>query len=102
MGRVAAQVADFVFFFPGGHGAIEVKCLAHNTRLAKAKVPQLAKLRKRHLAGGRCFIVTYHSTTGKWRCVPAHTLDPGAASWDLSPWPLHDSAAQALEGFADV
>lgn len=101
MGRVAAQVADFAFFAPGIHGVIEVKTSGHDFRLARAKLSQLPRMRKRFLAGGRCFVVVYHSTMKKWRKVPIQLLDPAATSWDLSGFAEYDAVAEALHGFAD-
>lgn len=101
MGRVAAQVADFAFFTVDAHGVIEVKTCAHDFRLARAKLSQLPRMRKRFLAGGRCFVVVYHSTTKKWRKVPIQLLDQGATSWDLAGFTEYDTVAEALHGFAD-
>lgn len=100
-GRMKAMPADFDFHTPLTHGLLEVKETKHDFRLTRAKVPQLPKLLKRHKAGGRCYVVTYHSETGKWRCVPAHHLDPGATSWDLSGYALYDNVVDALRGFLD-
>ena len=102
MGRVAAQVADFAYFFTHGHGAIEVKTVAHDFRLARAKVTQFPKLMKRHRAGGRCLVLVYHSTLLRWRKVPVHLLDPSAPSWDLRAFEEHPALAGALKGFADA
>ena len=102
MGRIAAQVADFSFFATGVHGTIEVKTVAHDFRLARAKVTQLPKMMKRHLSGGRCFVLVFHSTANTWRKVPVQLLDPAAASWDLSAFEEHPTAAAALKGFADA
>jgi hypothetical protein len=96
-GRVSAQVADFAFFFPCGHGAIEVKTIAHDFRIARSKVPQLPKLRKRTLAGGHCFLLVYHSTNKAWRAVRVQNLAPDVPSWDLSGFAPYTSADAAVE-----
>lgn len=52
MGRMKAMPADFEFFAPGVHGLIEAKETEHDYLLHPSKVPQLARLKKRILAGG--------------------------------------------------
>jgi hypothetical protein len=94
-GRMKAMPADFEFCMPGAHGLLEIKETAHAFRLSKSKVPQLAKLRLRTFAGGKCVLVVYHSVNKEWRCVDSNLLDPAASSWDLSlftPYERLDSA----------
>ena len=98
MGRMKAMPADFEFFTPTCHGLLEVKETEHDFRLSRSKVTQLPMMKKRALAGGRCFVVVFHSVAGRWRRVDAAHLDPGASSWDLSGYPTHPSAAEALYG----
>lgn len=102
MGRMKAMPADFEFFRGHIHGLLEIKQTAHDFRLSKSKFPQMAMMRKRHLAGGRCIVLVYHSELKAWRYVPVQDLDPSATSWDLSDYPLFDSVDDALEGFTDA
>lgn len=99
-GRVAAQVADYAFFMPRHHGVIEVKETEHEFRLPRAKLTQLPKMRKRHLAGGECIVIVYHSTIDKWR-VPDFqwVMVNEAPSWDLSQFPTFHNAEDALRSF---
>lgn len=96
-GRVAAQVADFAFFMPKHHGVIEAKETEHEFRLVRTKISQLPKMRKRHLAGGECIVIVYHSTIDKWRVPDVQWLfDTDGASWDLSIFPVYLEAEDAL------
>lgn len=103
---IKASAADFEFFalLPDRtpcHGLIEVKETEHEYRLARDKVPQLPRLRKREKCGGLCFVVVHHSTIGLWRVMKAGTLastgDKG--SWNLSLVPAFPTAKEALESF---
>lgn len=105
---IKAAAADFEFFaiLPGRvvcHGLIEVKETEHEYRLARDKVPQLPRLRKREKCGGLCLVVIHHSTTGLWRVMQAGTLastgDKG--SWNLSLVPAFPTAKAALESFSE-
>ena len=96
MGRARAMPADYEVFAPGLHGLLEVKETTHDFRVARAKVTQLPMMRKRVLAGGKCYLVVHHSTLGKWRLVPVQLLDPTASSWDLSEFALHDNPGDML------
>ncbi|WP_152681303.1 hypothetical protein [Oligella urethralis] len=88
MGRFKSMVGDFAWFYPGRHGVIEVKETQHDYRLAKDKLPQLARLKKRVLAGGTCLILVYHSTANVWRCLDAAKLPLiERGSWDLREMP---------------
>jgi hypothetical protein len=104
---IKAAPADFEFFtLPHENakpvfGLLEVKETEHEYRLARDKVPQLARLRKRENCGGLCLVLVLHSTLGKWRVVRARKLatfgDKG--SWDLTNFPLFDSPREALANF---
>jgi len=97
MGRGTAMPGDFEFFYRNGHGLIEVKAVAHDFRLPVKNVTQLPRMRKRALAGGDCYILVHHTTSGQWRRIPATEMDlRDAGSWDLSGYPAYDSVAQAL------
>lgn len=98
-GRVVkSAAADFEFFCPEAFGLIEVKSTAHNYRLERGKITQLPRLRKRALCGGVCLVLIEHTELQQWRVIEAGALatfgDKG--SWDLTDWPLYDSAAEAL------
>lgn len=90
-------VGDFMFFTPELHGVIEVKEIGHDFRIPAKNITQLPKLRKRLLAGGRCYVVVYHTTTQLWRCIPAEELElRTTGSWDLRDFPTYESLEQAL------
>jgi hypothetical protein len=99
---IKAAPADFDFYSMVQtvpyFGLIEVKQTEHEYRLERDKVPQLARLRKRAKCGGKCPILVYHSTLGKWRSVMAPYLmefgDKG--SWNLENFPLFDTFGEAL------
>lgn len=95
---IKAAAADFEYFTPMGHGLIEVKQTEHDYRLARDKVPQLPRLRKRTHCGGICLIAVYHSTTECWRVVDADYLastgDKG--SWNLTLIHPHEDLAEAM------
>lgn len=95
---IKSAAADFEFFCPDGHGLIEVKETEHEYRLARDKVPQLARLRKRTNCGGAGLVAVFHSTTKLWRVVSAPYLmatgDKG--SWNLSSVAAHGDLATAM------
>jgi len=95
---IKAAAADFEFFSLEGHGLIEVKETEHEYRLARDKVPQLARLRKRSHCGGICLVAVYHSTLDRWRVLDAAVLavtgDKG--SWNLADVPAYHSLAVAM------
>ena len=96
-GALKAQVGDFVWYLPGGHGVVEVKESKHDFRVAKDKLAQLPKLRKRALAGGNIKVIVYHSALNKWRVAPLFFFDgPIPPSWDLSSLPLIDSISDIV------
>lgn len=97
MGRLKAAVGDFEFFAPGVHGVLEVKETEHDFRIAKAKISQLPRLEKRRQAGGRVYVVTYHSTTKLWRRINVlHLPWIEKGSWDLREFPTYQSVEEAL------
>lgn len=104
---IAAAAADFEYFYLAElddpvrlHGLIEVKETEHEYRLARDKVTQLPRLRKRTNCGGICLVLVHHSTLKKWRVVSARDLaetgDKG--SWNLKALPLYDTPGAALQG----
>ena len=95
---VKSASADFEFFAPGVHGLAEVKETKHDYRLARDKLPQLARMRKRELAGGLCLVLVHHSTTKLWRITSISALiDSGdQGSWNLTDLPTYADAASAL------
>lgn len=108
-GRILkAAAADFEWFYSGfavlRHGLIEVKQTEHEYRLARDKVPQLARLRRRAAAGGHCLVLILHSETGEWRCVDTGwlVLPNDKGSWDLRKVPTWPSARAALASVEDA
>lgn len=101
---VKSAAADFELFAPGIHGLVEVKETEHEYRLARDKLPQLARLRKRELAGGLCLVLVHHSTTRLWRIAIARQLAEGGdkGSWNLTEWPTYPDAATALASAHEV
>lgn len=97
-GRGAKKVAgDFQIFAPGLHAVVEVKEIKHDFRVPAANITQLPKARKRMLAGGRYWIVVYHTTTKLWRRICASELEIiRGGSWDLSEIPTYTSIEEAL------
>lgn len=99
---IKSSAADFEFFCweeRPHHGLIEVKQTEHEYRLAKSKVTQLGRLRKRHKCGGLVFVLVYHSTLSKWRCLSAFDLfdeNNHTASWDMRHLPLYATPGEAL------
>lgn len=95
-GRLAAQVGDFEWFRPAYHGVIEVKTVQHDYRLPVAKLPQLPRLKKRALAGGKILVLVYHTTTKRWRPCPLAAFKGEMSSWNLSDYETFDTAEEAM------
>jgi hypothetical protein len=95
-GALAAQPADYVYFFRGVGGFIEVKALKHVLRLPRDRVTQLPVLHKFDFAGSRNFVIVHHYMTGKWRTISTADLRHGVPSWDLRGVPEHDTPYQAV------
>lgn len=97
-GRFPARAGDFAIYTPTYHGLIEAKEIEHDSRLPKDKLPQLAKLHKRVLAGGLALVLTYHTGRGFWRAPDFEFLweGRGAPSWDLSEFPTYPTCGEAL------
>lgn len=99
---IKSAAADFEYFTDcnedHAHGLIEVKQTEHDYRLARDKVSQLPRLRKREKCGGESYVVIYHSTLKKWRAVGVKYLtDTGdKGSWNLTNLPLFDTCDAAL------
>lgn len=101
-GRFQRQTGDFAFYMPGFFGTIEVKEIEHSFRLPRKNfdTDQVAKLRKRQMAGGHIIVLVYHSKDDLWRSPFFGTfLKCDGASWDLSNIGTYPSAAAALDGF---
>lgn len=105
-GRFQARVADFLWFMPSLHGAVEVKEVAHDYRLPKKnfKLSQRARLRARERAGGNVMVLVHHSTSSKWRYVPLSVFDENAegASWNLAAYPTVDSVQVFFEPLREL
>lgn len=106
---IKAAAADFEFFCitdmeERAHGLIEVKETEHEYRLARDKVPQLPRLRKRAKCGGTCVVLVHHSTLKKWRIasVPVLASTGDVGSWNLKTYPMFDSPGAALESLPDT
>jgi hypothetical protein len=96
-GAFKAVLCDFNVLCRSVSFYIEAKETEHPYRLARDKIPQIAKLRKAELAGGVPFVLVYHSLLGQWRCLPISYFDgPIPASWDLRNAPLFDDLKSAL------
>lgn len=102
-GRFAAQPGDYAFYTPAAHGLVEVKEVDHEFRLPKKNFDndQIAKLRKRQLAGGQIAIVINFTPTKTWRLIPldhfVNNLD--VPSWDLTRFETYSKADLALDVF---
>lgn len=103
---IKAADADFAYYCHdlgtlATHGLIEVKETEHLYRLARDKLTQLPRLRKREKCGGRSAVLVYHSVSKLWRALNveylAKTGDKG--SWNLSEEPQFKSVADALRHF---
>lgn len=103
---IKAADADFAYYCHdlgtlSVHGLIEVKETEHLYRLARDKVSQLPRLRKREKCGGRGVVLVYHSVSKVWRALTieylAKTGDKG--SWNLTEEPAFTSAGEALQHF---
>lgn len=92
-----AQPADFMYWWDGVGGFIEVKETKHSSRLAKDKISQMPILKKFALAGARSLVIVFHSTLQQWRIAPLSFFVDEVPSWDLSPLPTFDSAEEALK-----
>lgn len=100
---VRAAAADFEAYSISRGGdrmaaLIEVKETQHEYRLDRARLTQAPRLRKRAKAGVRVFVLVYHSTLDKWRCLTPATWGPPGdkGSWDLRDLPLSDGPGEAL------
>lgn len=96
-GFLAAQPADYVWWNLPHGGYLEVKACHHDYRLPKDKVRQLPLLKKHALAGAEALVLVHHYLLGKWRIMSASQLEIGVPSWNLSSFPLFDSAEEALK-----
>lgn len=108
-GHIGRQTGDFLFFMPGGHGAIETKDLEHDFRLERKRLikedkkagtsnNQIDRLYRRMQAGGNVIVLVHHTTTNLWRLVPLEWLyaRQEAPSWDLREFQTYESAKRAL------
>lgn len=103
---IKAAPADFEFFATSGggmdeckaFGLIEVKETKHEFRLARDKITQLPRMRKRAKCGGTCPVLILHSELDLWRIVLAPDLmefgDQG--SWDLRNFRTFTTPGAAL------
>jgi hypothetical protein len=100
---IKAAAADFDFHCLdsrgfGCSGLIEVKETQHEYRLARDKVPQLPRLRRRARCGGLCIVLVLHSTTGQWKALTSAWMEFNGdkGSWNLKELPAFDTPYGAL------
>ena len=93
---LVAQPGDYGYFSGSHAGIIEVKSSLHPSRIAKDKISQLPVLQKFALAGAKNLILVFHSEIDKWRVLFPSELAMDVPSWELSAFPLFDSAEDAL------
>lgn len=94
---LAAQPGDICYFSGKHAGIIEIKSSEHPYRIPKAMISQLPTLMKLELAGASSVILVLHKGLDKWRVVLPSQLEQGLPSWDLSAFPLFDTAEAALK-----
>lgn len=100
-GSLQTAPADFAFLRDGKLYLIEVKEVHHDFRLPHGnfRSDQVARMRLWEAAGATSLVLIFHSTTAKWRVLPASFfVERHGGSWDLSRFPLMDekSAFTAL------
>lgn len=99
---IKAAAADFEYFTLAAlgavHGLIEVKETAHDFRLAKDRLTQLPRLRKREKCGGSSYVMVYHTGIKRWRglSLPYLMQESDKGSWNLSEVPVFESPGAAL------
>lgn len=97
-GRLKAQPADYYLAVAGRAYHLEIKETSHSSRLAKDKLAQIPLLRKFNLAGMPFAVLVYHTELKRWRSIPGTFFDGDIPpSWDLSSFPLLDSAEAAFQ-----
>lgn len=100
---IKAAAADFEYFtdeyLKHIHGLIEVKETEHTYRLARDKVSQLPRLRKREKCGGTSYVVVYHSVSKLWRAMSVKylTTTGDKGSWNLTDLPCYGTCGLALK-----
>lgn len=112
-GRFQSQVGDYLLFrarkyqtergeelYTIRHGVLEIKQVHHDFRLPNKNfsAEQIAKIRRREMAGADALILVFHTTTQTWRAPPFSIFrdEPNAPSWDLSPYHAFETTAEAL------
>lgn len=100
---IKAAPADFDFHCLDERGAarfglIEVKETQHECRLARDKVPQLPRLRRRARCGGLCIVLVLHSTMGQWKATTSAWMEFNGdkGSWNLKELPAFETPHGAL------
>lgn len=105
---VKSAPADFDFYCRMGNGRyfglIEVKETKHAFRLSHQALTQYPAMLHREAAGGLCFVLVHHSTTGIWRSVSIAWLQSSyeGGSWDLSEVGDYLAPRAALRSICDV
>ncbi len=99
-GLISAQPGDYLYAYREGQdkwsGFVEAKATKHAFRLPKDKVSQLPVLKKFDMAGSENVVLVHHYMEQVWRAVPTSEMETGVPSWDLSPFPMYSTAAEAL------
>lgn len=97
---IKAAAADFEAWSADGPttALIEVKETEHEYRLDRSRLTQMPRLRKRAQCGVLVFVLIYHSTIKKWRCMThADFGEPSVkGSWDLRNLAVHNTPGAAL------
>ena len=90
-GRFVSQAGDFQTFGWGKNWLLEVKEVAHDYRVKHANFgeEQVARMRKREMAGTVPLVLVYHSTVRQWRMPDFEFFGSReGGSWDLRDWNL--------------
>jgi hypothetical protein len=95
-GRFPRQTGDFEFFLPQCYGVIEVKEVLKGLRLPAKNFGGLPKVKKRQLAGGKCYVIVWFRTANLWCISDLEPYAVTAPSWDLSGLTQYESAEAAL------
>lgn len=102
-GKFQRVAGDFSFYSPSAYGIIEVKEVAHATRLPykNFELSQVAKAAKRELAGGTVIVLIHSTASDLWYphriSFFQHRTGTTYASWIFSEVPAYSSATAALD-----
>lgn len=91
-GSLVTTPADFLTCRQGRLTLLEVKEVAHATRLPhkNVKPDQLARMRMWKMAGAHAWVLVCHMPMKLWRCVPIEEfIEKTGGSWVLDKYELH-------------